>query len=98
MALGNYFEHVGPRGGTPVTRVRAAGYIGYLVGENIACGTVSLATPRAIVAAWMASPEHRATILYGRLRDTGVGVSTVPPTWLASGHASAIYTQDFGGY
>ena len=65
--------------------MRAAGYIsssrvGYEVGENIAWGTAALATPRAIVAAWMASPGHRANILDPRYRETGIGVSrTLPP-------------------
>ena len=81
--------------------MRAAGYIysrqiGYEVGENIAWGTLWLATPRAIVAAWMASPGHRANILDRRYRDTGIGVSPHPPTSLAHGQPGAIYTQDFG--
>ena len=70
--------------------------IGYEVGENIAWGTLWLSTPRAIVAAWMASPGHRANILDAHYRDTGIGVSPHPPTSLAPGQAGAIYTQDFG--
>jgi uncharacterized protein YkwD len=102
MAYGDYFEHVGPRGETPVSRMRAVGYISsahvsYEVGENIGWGTLWEATPRAIVAAWMASPGHRANILDARFRDTAVGVSPHPPSSLARGQAGAIYTQDFGG-
>jgi uncharacterized protein YkwD len=102
MAFGDYFEHVGPRGETPLGRMRAAGYIhrsqiGYEVGENIGCGTLWLATPRAIVAAWMASPGHRAEILDAHFRDTAVGVSPHPPSSLTGGQAGAVYTQDFGG-
>ncbi len=104
MAFGDYFEHVGrggPGGGTPLARMRAVGYIsssrfGYEIGENIAWGTLSLATPHAIVAAWMASPAHRANILDPRYRETGIGVSPHPPASLAHGQAGAIYTQDFG--
>ncbi len=104
MAFGNYFEHVGPGGsggGTPLARLRAVGYIsssrvGYEVGENIAWGTLGLATPRAIVAAWMASPPHRANILDRRYRETGIGVLPHPPASLADGQPGAIYTQDFG--
>ncbi len=101
MAFGDYFEHFGPRGQTPLARMRAAGYVsssrvGYEVGENIGWGTLALATPRAIVAAWMASPGHRANILDRRYRDSGIGVSTHPPASLARGQAGAIYTQDFG--
>jgi uncharacterized protein YkwD len=101
MAFGDYFNHVGPHGDTPLERLRAAGYVhdpgaGYEVGENIAWGTLSLATPRAIVAAWMASPGHRANILDARFRDTAIGVSTHPPASLAHGQEGAVYTQDFG--
>jgi uncharacterized protein YkwD len=101
MTAEDYFEHVGPRGQTPLARMRAAGYIsssriGYEVGENIAWGTLSLATPRAIVAAWMHSPGHRANILDRHYRETGIGVSPHPPVSLAHGQAGAIYTQDFG--
>jgi uncharacterized protein YkwD len=102
MAFGNYFKHVAPRGETPLSRMRAIGYIsssqiGYEVGENIGWGTLWEATPRAIVAAWMASPRHRANILDARFRDTAVGVAPHPPSALARGQAGAIYTQDFGG-
>jgi uncharacterized protein YkwD len=100
MAFGNYFEHVGPGNNTPAARMRAVGYIsshvGFEVGENIAWGTLRLATPRAIVAAWMASPGHRANILDPNYRQTGIGVSPHPPASLAHGQAGAIYTQDFG--
>jgi uncharacterized protein YkwD len=100
MALDDYFEHIGPRGQTPLARLRAVGYIsssrGYEVGENIAWATLGLATPRAIVAAWMASPGHRANILDPRFRETGIGVSPRPPSSLAHGQPGAIYTQDFG--
>ena len=101
MAFGDYFEHVGPRGQTPVARMRAVGYIsssrrGYEIGENIAWGTLGLATPRAIVAAWMASPGHRANILNPRFRETGIGILPHPPSSLAHGEPGAIYTQDFG--
>ncbi len=103
MAYRDYFEHDGPRGDTPLSRIRAAGYllsshIAFEVGENIGWGTLWEGTPRAVVAAWMASPGHRANILDARFRSTGIGVSTHPPLSLAGGQAGAIYTQDFGGY
>lgn len=100
MAFGDYFQHVGPGGVTPAARLRAVGYIsshvGFEVGENIAWGTLSLATPRAIVASWMASPGHRANILDPHYRETGIGVSPHPLSSRARGQAGAIYTQDFG--
>jgi uncharacterized protein YkwD len=101
MSSADYFDHVGPGGDTPLSRVRRCGYIynshvGYEIGENIGWGTLWLATPRAMVAAWMGSPGHRANILDGRYRDTAIGISPHPLSSLARGQAGAVYTQDFG--
>jgi uncharacterized protein YkwD len=101
MAFGDYFEHDGPDGDTPLSRMSAAGYIpnsnvGYEIGENIGWGTFDLGTPRAIVAAWMASPGHRANILDAHFRDTAIGVSPHVPSSLSGGQPGGIYTQDFG--
>jgi uncharacterized protein YkwD len=101
MAFGDYFEHDGPGGDTPLSRMIAAGYIsssnvGYEIGENIGWGTLSLGTPRAIVAAWMASPGHRANILDAHFHDTAIGVSPHVPSSLSQGQPGGIYTQDFG--
>ncbi|MCW3067864.1 MAG: SCP-like extracellular [Solirubrobacterales bacterium] len=101
MSVGDYIGHTGLRGGSPLSRMRAGGYVyssrvGYELGENIGWGTLWLATPRAIVAAWMASPDHRQNILDPSYHDTAVGVSARPPASLAHGQAGAIYTQEFG--
>jgi Cysteine-rich secretory protein family len=100
MTRNGYFAHDGPDG-TPLQRVRAAGYIrdpgaAYEVGENLAWGTLWLATPRAIVSGWMASAGHRANILDGRFRDTAVGVAVDLPRSLSGGQPGGMYTQDFG--
>lgn len=56
-------------------------------GENQAEGQP---TPDAVVAAWMASPEHRANILSTAFSRIGVGYATDP--------AGTIYwVQHFGG-
>ena len=101
MAFGDYFEHDGPQRRHPAQPHVARGYIyssqvGYEIGENIGWGTLWLGTPRAIVAAWMASPGHRANILDAHFRDTAIGVSPHVPSSLAHGQAGGIYTQDFG--
>jgi uncharacterized protein YkwD len=70
--------------------------VGYTLGENIAWGTLSLATPSSIVAAWIASPEHLANILNGAYRDTAVGVAPAAPPSRAEGQRGAVYTQEFG--
>ena len=101
MIAGDYFEHVSPSGVTPVDRMRASGYIpneqvGYVVGENLAWGTLSLSTPQAIVAAWVASPGHLANILESHYVETGIAVVPSVPASLAEGAAGATYAQEFG--
>ena len=101
MISQDYFAHIAPDGETPLQRVQSTGYIpnsqvGYTLGENIAWGTLYLATPSSIVAAWIASPEHLANILTAAYRDTAVGVSPAAPASLAEGQPGAIYTQEFG--
>jgi uncharacterized protein YkwD len=97
----DYFQHVSPSGETPVERVRGTGYIpnpqvGYVIGENLAWGTLSLATPQAVVEAWIASPKHLANILEGQYRETGIGVTPQVPAALSGGQAGATYSQEFG--
>jgi uncharacterized protein YkwD len=101
MVAEDYFSHTAPNGETQLERVLASGYIpnsqvGYTVGENIAWGTSYLASPSAIVAAWIASPEHLANILDGEYRDSGIGIDPSVAASLAEGQAGATYTQDFG--
>jgi uncharacterized protein YkwD len=101
MLAVNYFEHVSPSGVTPVDRVRDTGYfpnseVGYVVGENLAWGTLSLSTPETIVKAWIASPEHLANILEAKYRDTGIDVEPAVPQELAEGVEGGLYTQEFG--
>lgn len=101
MVSENYFGHVAPSGETPLQRVKGTGYVpneqaGYTVGENIAWGTLQLSTPSAIVAAWVASPEHLANILDRDYRDTGMGIAPAAPPSLAQGSPGGVYTQEFG--
>jgi uncharacterized protein YkwD len=101
MVSEDYFSHIAPNGETPLQRIQATGYIpnsqvGYTIGENIAWGTLTLATPSAIVAAWIASPEHLANILGAEYRDTAVAVYPAAPASLAEGQPGAVYTQEFG--
>jgi uncharacterized protein YkwD len=101
MADGGYFEHDGPGGSTVLERLQDSGYIyssaiSYEIGENIAWGSMQDSTPAAIVAAWMASPGHRANILNPEFRDTGIGIAYQLPSGFSVGQAGAMYTQDFG--
>jgi uncharacterized protein YkwD len=67
---------------------------GSLAGENLAWGVGARGTARGIVAAWLASPEHRANLL--RASFTRVGVGEIVDAFL--GHPGArIVTADFAG-
>jgi uncharacterized protein YkwD len=101
MVSEDYFAHIAPNGETPVDRIQATGYIpnaeaGYTLGENIAWGTLSLSTPSAIVAAWIASPEHLENILTSAYAETAIGVTAAVPASLANGQPGAVYGQIFG--
>jgi uncharacterized protein YkwD len=101
LVSADYFEHVSPTGVTPVDRIRGTGYIpsenvGYVIGENLAWGTINLATPQSIVSAWIASPGHLANILESQYTDTGIGITPQVPPSLADGQAGATYAQEFG--
>jgi uncharacterized protein YkwD len=88
MGTARFFDHTGPDGSTPPTRIAAAGYKGYTWGENIAAGQQ---TPQAVMDAWMNSPGHRANILHSAFKEIGIGVARV------SGSPMGIYwVQDFG--
>jgi uncharacterized protein YkwD len=98
----DYFEHVSPSGLTPVARIRSttdyipSAKVGYVIGENLAWGTLNLSTPQATVEAWIASPGHLANILESRYRETGVGVVASVPSALSAGEPGATYAQEFG--
>ena len=79
-------------------RLARAGYISHaatdwLVGENLAWATGVLATPRQLVAAWMASPGHRRNILEPAFRDIGIGVASGTPSSSPDG---VTVTTEFG--
>ncbi|MGF7235729.1 MAG: CAP domain-containing protein [Frankia sp.] len=86
MAVHNYFGHNSQVGTTPFQRMVAAGYNFTVAAENIAAGQT---TPAAVMAAWMASPGHRANILNCALRQIGVGFAS-------GGTYGSYWTQDFG--
>ena len=100
MVARNYFDHTSPAGETLLDRIKASTYlpprVGYILGENIALGTMQLATPAAIVDTWMKSPGHRANILNADFRDSGLGVVARAPRRYSQGQPGATYTQQFG--
>lgn len=93
-----FFAHEGISGDTVVDRVRSAGYLSpdaaWMVGENLAWGTGTLATPRSIVAAWMNSAGHRENILRAGYRELGQGILLGNPR--STDGSGATYSMTFG--
>jgi uncharacterized protein YkwD len=98
LVAGSYFSHTGRDGSDVLDRIKRTGYIradrAWRIGENLAWGTGGLATPSAIVRAWMNSPGHRENILNGAYREIGVGVVAGNPA--RTDGAGATYATEFG--
>jgi uncharacterized protein YkwD len=98
MVARHYFAHTSLGGATFVDRIRRTGYLpsrgGWSAGEILAWASGPLATPRGIVDAWMASPEHRRILLDPRFSDVGVGVAFGAPD--ASADTAITVDADFG--
>jgi uncharacterized protein YkwD len=87
MAAKNYFSHTSKDGRTFADRIRAAGYGGRTIGENIAAGQ---STASSVMRSWMASSGHKANILNCAFTALGVG-------YAKGGSYGHYWTQDFGG-
>ncbi len=88
MARRSYFGHHSPEGREAADRLLAGG-VGYRrVGENLASNRGAIDSVRTAVDAWMRSPTHRANILEGDYRETGMGVAV-------DEEGSVIFTQLF---
>ena len=85
MGKAGFFEHVGPDGVEPGTRMERQGYDWSWWGENIAWG---YRTPQEVLESWMNSPGHRANILSPNFTDLGVGIAVI--------NCKTYMTQDFG--
>jgi len=98
MESKDYFSHVSPGGADLVDRVRRTGYLkgssSWALGENIAWGSGTLATPAEIVQMWMDSSGHRDNILSRNFEHIGIGVARGAP--VAGVDDAATYTTDFG--
>ncbi len=101
MVEQGYFSHDAPSGLDPFDRMRQTGYIGrgivWNAGEMIAWASGALATPRAVMDAWMGTTSQRLTVLAPDFRHIGVGVALGAPVERAPGAAPAVtYTVDYG--
>ena len=87
----HYFAHDSLDGRSPFDRMKAAGYRGGAMAENIAVGYKS---PAAVVEGWMNSEGHRKNILNCTYTVIGIGYDAgqVKPEF---GNGS--WVQDFGG-
>ncbi|HVV90905.1 MAG TPA: hypothetical protein VHB53_10465 [Solirubrobacterales bacterium] len=77
--------------------IQRSGYLAarcWRVGENIAWGTGSDGTVRAIFVAWLHSPEHRANLL-GHFSQIGIALTVGTLEGNPDAH---VWTQDFGSH
>jgi uncharacterized protein YkwD len=94
MATLGFFEHASHNGTSLASRLERfyrPRSQPWLVGENLAMFGGGAPSAEAIVAAWMASPPHRANLLRQAYRDAGIGIMHHPsaggvfgglPTWV----------------
>jgi uncharacterized protein YkwD len=87
MLKTNTFEH-----GAFGLRMLQFNVRGSIAGENLAWGISPEGTARAFVAAWLASPEHRANLLRQTFKLVGVGDLAGPFQGQPSAH---VVTVDF---
>lgn len=99
-----YFDHSRPGGPEFAERILRFGYAkgadGYLIGENIAWASASIASPKQLVKMWMHSPPHRKNILTREFRDQAVSAlwsdGGVGGAYAGSGGPFLIYVNQFG--
>ena len=100
MVRSGFFSHVTPRGASLGDRLRRSGYLRanqtLHVGEALAWGWGTPATPAVIVAEWIASPPHRRILLGRDFREVGVGVAAGAPQPTTGGRKSVTYTLNTG--
>jgi uncharacterized protein YkwD len=75
MAVHHKLDHDGSDGSSSGERVTRAGYAWRAVGENIASGQKDA---DAVVAAWLASPGHCATLMGPYFAAMGVAFAYAP--------------------
>lgn len=66
-----YWAHTSPEGVEPWTFIKQAGYTYQAAGENLAR---DFSTTTDMMAAWMASPTHRANIINTKYDEIGIAV------------------------
>ncbi len=105
----NYFEHDTPEGVTPFDRMRNAGYLYNVAGENLAwrgstgtldaVSTVENQHDELFIDVGIAGRGHRVTMLNEQYREVGIGIvrgSYTRPSDSTVFSDSIMQTQDFG--
>lgn len=88
MAARGELGHGGSDGSDSGERITRAGYTWQASGENVAAGQPDA---ESVVAAWLGSPGHCATLMNGRFTETGVAFALAPGK-----NPSVYWTQVFG--
>ena len=89
MVSRNVFAH-----GDFASRMRQFGARGPYLAENLAWGSGSAASPRALVQMWLNSPPHRRSLLRPGFRRVGVGAMMAT---FSGASGARVVTADFGG-
>jgi len=71
MFTDQYWSHTAPDGTEPWNFIRQAGYKYQVAGENLAR---DFANTESMMAAWLASPTHRANIVNSKYEEIGIAV------------------------
>ncbi len=71
MFADQYWSHTAPDGTEPWSFIRQAGYQYQVAGENLAR---DFANTESMMAAWMASPTHKANIVNSKYDEIGIAV------------------------
>jgi hypothetical protein len=89
MCADQYWAHISPSGLTPWLFMKNAGYKYAVAGENLARDFSD--TP-SMLAAWMASPTHKANIVNAKYKEIGIAVVNCK----LLGSDTALVVQMFG--
>jgi uncharacterized protein YkwD len=87
MARRGSLGHQGSDGSLSADRITRAGYLWQASGENIAAGQRDA---DAVVAAWLTSPGHCATLMAPYFTQTGIAFTLAPAS-----NPSIYWTQVF---
>ena len=88
MATQDFFGHVGRNGSKFDERIRATGYTGGYIGENLAAG---YDTPQQVFDNWMDSTGHRNNLLSKAFTEVGFGLYNQ-----SSSSYGVYWAQNFG--